>query len=609
MHSLIRHPGILLLAAAAAAMFAGCGPKDPAAIKKPPYPTLGLKPMPPIFKDTVMERTDVTNTGPLPVTSYGLVVNLRQSGDSRAPQPVREWMIKEMYRHGLGSLRVPGYRDLTPERVLADQRNAIVMVGAYLPPGARHGQRVDVVVQALPGSETASLAGGSLYQCDLRLLGANPLNPGGAVNKFVEARGPVFINPAYALETPKQGEGVAMTGARIGMVLGGGYITNDRPIHLRLRTPQWNISRAVEAVIQQRFQDRTVAAAQDEGYLHLFVPENYQGNWDHFVQVINHLYINITPATAAIKAQDLVDAARFPGAPLDDISYALEGLGKVVLPHLPPLLAHESAAVRYAAARAGAYLGDTASEDTLIRIATTTGDPFRLNAVQVLGEIPNNPEINRAMTTCLDADESLVRIGAYKILTANRDPHVLSTAVGESFVLDIVESKGKPMVYATRVGEPRIAVFGPRAALNMPMTFSAFDHKLTIANTPTQPQLLSIFYRGDELPETVKTLSRPYIAEVVARLGGGGDQKLQFGYGDVVAILQSMADGGKLAASFVLQDMPGVEDFATTPDFTADGRPAGDPNGKEAVDDPSKAAVGVNTPNRPGNASPGGRAN
>ena len=160
-------------------------------------------------------RSACSSIGPLAVSSYGLVVNLRYSGDSNtAPTAVREWMIKEMYRHGMGGHRIPGYHDMTPERALADKRNAIVIAAAFIPPGARVGQRVDALCQALPQSNTASLAGGTLYQCELRLYGADALNPGGSVNKYVEARGPLFINPAYALETPSTTDGVARSGAR-----------------------------------------------------------------------------------------------------------------------------------------------------------------------------------------------------------------------------------------------------------------------------------------------------------------------------------------------------------------------------------------------------------
>jgi hypothetical protein len=550
------------------------------------------KDLPAYLKDTVIERSDVANTAPLPVTSFGLVVNLRYSGDNRAPTPVREWMIKEMNRHGIGRPTMPDYAKLSPEAVLSDKRTAIVIAGALIPPGARKGQRVDVICQAMPQSDTASLAGGTLYQCDLRLDGANAMNPGGSVNKFVEARGPLFINPAYALETPKPTDGAGRSGARTATVMGGGYVTSDRAIQLRLRTPQWNVSRGIEQVINTRFQqvaDRPrqngqglcVAEAQDEGYINLYVPAAYRDNWEHFVGVATHLYVNMSPAAAAIQAQALCEEATKPGALLQDISFALEGVGPAAVPYILPLLTHAAPDVRFAAARAGAFLGNTPSEDALIKIAQSAGHPYRVNAILALGELPTNSEINRAMAACLDSDESLIRINAYKVLAAAKDPAVTSKQINESFWLDMVDSKGPPLVYATRTMEPRLAVFGSRTSLKQPLTFTAFDSSLSITTNVENPGLLSIFYRGDELQVPVSTRSRPNVAELAARLGGAADERLRFGYGDVVGILQSMADSGKVASAFVLQDQPGVEDaLMSIPDATGgsgNGRPVGEP--------------------------------
>jgi hypothetical protein len=137
---------------------------------------------------------------------------------------------------------------------------------------------------------------------------------------------------------------------------------------------------------------------------------------------------------------------------------------------------------------------------------------------------------------------------------------VLSRKSNDSFILDVIETTGKPMVYATRVGEPRIAVFGSRSQIKLPITFSAFDTRLTITQDAKKPQLLSVFYRGEEVQEPIAALSRPLVVELAARLGGGSDDKFRFSYGEVVAMLQTMADTGKVASSFVLQDIPGLEE-------------------------------------------------
>jgi hypothetical protein len=598
----------------------GCNTKVTPKVPPSRYQTLGLKTVPPYLKDTIFERTDVTNTNALPVNSYGLVVNLRHSGDSKAPPPVRDFIIKEMYRHGIDSPRMPGYENITPEAILADPRTAIVMVGGYIPAGARRGQRVDVFVQALPGSNTASLAGGQLWRCDLRVRGVDPLNPSGSVIKYIEADGPLFINPALALEVPGPGEGGARTAARVGTVIGGGRVAIDRPIHLRSRTPTWPVSRSIEYVVNTRFGEKC-AAAQDEGVLHLNVPLHYKGNWDHFVGVVNHLFINITPANAARKAQELVQEAQKPGALLENISYALEGLGPVAVSYLTPLLATSAPDVQYAAARAGAFLGDRASEDTLMKIAVTNGHPFRVNAILALGELPNNSVINQALARCLDAGEAQVRIEAYKILADNNDPNVFSYTVNNTYIVDEVRSNnGRPLIYASRTGRPRLAIFGNRPMCNLPMTFSAFDHQLTIASDPRHKNVLSIFYRGPELQQPVSTASGPTVVELAARLGGAGTEGgrgLRFGYGEVVAMLQSLVDSGKVSAAFVMQDLPRVgEDFE---DFTAgsgrevadagptqqgQGRPVGQPADGPPSNENANAA-----PAKPGVGAPQGRSN
>lgn len=617
MHPLMRHLGRRILCAAiagtlAGGWFMGCAQNQPDKPKRPIYNNIGLRPnLPSYLKDTILERADLSNTGPLAVSSYGLVVNLRYSGDSQAPTAVREWMSKEMYRHGFGSRNGPAeFVGLTPERVMSDKRAAIVVVAAYIPPGARKGQRIDAVCQALPQSDTASLAGGTLYQAELRLMGANALDPGGAINKKVEARGPLFINPAYALETPQPTQGVARSGARTATIMNGGIVTADRPVQLKLRTPQWNISRAIELVVNQRFQNiadrpRTdgkgmcVAEAEDEGYLNLYVPMVYNGNWEHFASVVTHLYINLNPALGAVKAQELATAAKQPGALLEDISFAMEGLGPVAIPYITPLLNYPAADVQYAMARAGAFLGNTSCEDALIRIARTNGHPFRLNAILALGELPNNPEINRSLAMCLDSNETLVRVNAYKILAANGDLHVISQKVNDNFVLDLIDSKGPPLVYATRTGEPRLAIFGNKTSLYQPITFTAFDTQLTISTNRTNPNLLSIFYRGSDYQEPVTTLARPMLVDLAARLGGAGDEKLHFGYGDIIGILQTLADSGKISAPFVLQDQPGVENaLVATPDATG-GREVGEPATRPTVGINAKPAVNGASAGRP----------
>ncbi|MGH7213246.1 MAG: flagellar basal body P-ring protein FlgI [Tepidisphaeraceae bacterium] len=567
--------------------------------EKPPekrverYADLGPKQVPSYLNDTIYQRTDLQNTEGYLVTGYGLVVRLLGTGDSTAPLLVKDYIIKEMVKHGFGSKLMPGMENFTPEDVLRSGTSAIVQVTGYLPPGARAGQNFDVVAMALPQSNTSSLAHGTLYQTDLQMPGANP-----GVNVLARSQGPLFVNPALAVGATSTSSSAVLgntskASLRTGVVMDGGVITNDRPLVLRLRTPQRSMARAIEMRIDQHFQDGTVAAAQDEGQVFLYVPERFRGDWEHFTGIVTHLYMNASTEFAVRKATELAAAAPQPGAPLMDISYAWEGLGFHALPTIRPLMTHATPEVAFAAARAAAFLGDGSAQEALLRMAATQDHPFQVTAVQTLGALPNSPIINGMLRKLLDSEQTVVRVEAYKVLARHRSPAVFSRVIGpgngdERFVLDIVSSQGSPVVYASRMGIPRIAIIGERAAVTLPITWTAMDGGLMLASEDTG-RFVTLFYRGAGVAKPIKLLSRPDLPEIIARLGGVGpkeDPKFDFTYGDVVGIVQALADGKKVAsldqrgssqlASFVLQEPASPEQDIFNPPAPIQGRPQTD---------------------------------
>lgn len=580
---------VFRLALAGAVALAGCGPEKPV-MPVSRYPQLPRKKVPVYLKDTILERTDLAGTDSFVVSGFGLVVNLRDTGDTTAPTAVRDFIVKEMTKRGMG-MRASGLENMSPEQMLNDRRVAIVRVDAAIPPGARKGQFCDARVSALSESNTTSLAHGDLYETELRVNGANSTLPGGGnVTVHAVCRGPVFINPGYAAASTDSSAG-ARASRRFGLVMDGALITETRPLVLRLREPQRSTARAIEARVRQYFQDKEVAAAKDEGIVEIFVPAKFNGDWEHFVGIVRHLYLNSSTDFAAVKARQLAEAAVQKDAPLEDISYCWEALGPASVPFIQPLMTGHPPDVTYAAARAAVFLGDSSAVTVLAGIARTEGSPFQLNALQTLGAIPPSPIINQILRSLLDSDTTRVRIEAFQILARNKDPMIYTKVIREKFVLDIVPSKGSPVIYATRRGVPRIAIIGDRAALNLPVMFTALNNSLSISSAPDSRDL-TIFYRGEELKKPAKVLSSPDLAEVVARLGGEGAPgqavSLNFTYGDIVAMLQSMVDGRKLSGmgrngkrepvAFVLQEAPRIDDAINTAPVIPEGaRPQGDP--------------------------------
>lgn len=545
-----------------------------------PYTTLPLKKVPPFMGGTLFERVDVINPQATPVSAYGLVAHLRNTGDcNNVPSRVREWMNKQLIKRGFGQLH-EGLGEFNPEAMLNDPSFAIVRVDGFIPPGTRKNQTFDVMVSAPADSTTSSLAHGQLYDSNLGANGANPADPN-VINVFAIARGPIFVNPAYSTRNTTKSEGAANS-LRYGVVMDGGHALSDWPIVLRLRQPQMAMARAIDNRINQRFQgiaDKKrqndkgycVAEARDEGTICIWVPASYQGDWEHLIGIITHLYTDGSPENTVLKARMLADEAVKPDAKLLDISYAWEGLGEKALPFIQPLMISSKQDVAFAAARAAAFLGDASAVDVLIRMAGTSGHEFQLNATEVLGTLPKTQQITHALRQLVDTQAALVRLEAYRILARQNDPAVFSTVIDEKFVLDIVKSSGPPLIYASRQGIPRIAIIGNRTDVQTPITFTAMNQQLSITSS-AENKPLTIFYRGQEVRDPLTVLSHSDVAELVARLGGephNVKDRLNFSYGDILGILQSMADqhdfyatsldGKQSAAAFVLQEVTGTQ--------------------------------------------------
>jgi hypothetical protein len=598
-----RVPAVLLCCAwVIVATGAGCSRKVE---KKAPisrYPTLPDKPVAPYLQDTIFHRTEVMNTDRYLVSGYGLVANLDYTGGSEAPTPVRDYMIKQMQQHRIGSPSQPGFENIPPSRILADKRFALVRVDGYLPPGIRAGEYFDVEVSALPESSTTSLARGDLYRTDLRSSGADTRNLGGPINVWARAQGPMFLNPVYSLE--KGGDATAKRSLRRGIVMDGAVAQSSRPIALVLRQPQRSMARRIEMRVDEYFQNSDVAAAQDEGVVYLYVPAKFQGDWQHFLGLVTHLYLRDSEGFNATKAKLLAAEAVKPDAPLADISYCWEGLGNFGLPYYRDLMGHPDSAVAYYAARAAAFVGDPIAPEALARIAKTKNDQFQVAAVRTLGALPNySPSISHILRPLLDSDQNLVRVETYRVLAEHKDPVIFTKVIAptgqpsnEKFVLDIVKSNGPAIIHATRSGIPRIAIIGDRAQLNLPLVFAAMDGRLTISSDAKDPKYITIYYRptGGTSPDArvappSKVLSTPDLAELVARLGGEGGGGLNFNYGDVVSILSALTDDKKLVAyaggqrvpaQFVLQEMQTVENQILDAPAIPDARPQADEPGK-----------------------------
>lgn len=573
---------------ALACLLTGCAPVEP---PPPPVavPIIPPKDVPDYLRGSVWEHVDVGGLDPMRVSGFGLVVNLDGTGDTRAPNPVRDYMVKLMQKHGFGNINVPGMGALGPERVLndKDKRTAIVRVDGFIPPGARKDQLFDVQVSALENSNTSSLHRGVLYTTDLSPRGADPRNPGAAgINTYARVSGPIFVNPTFAIDATEANAAQRM-GLRTGIVMGRGINLDDRPLVLKLRQPDRRIARLIERRVQEHFQDGRAASMQSEGDVWVTMPPSFNGDYERFAGVVSHLFLNSTTDFAVLKARKLVEVAleEKANAPLLNMTYAWEAMGPAAIAEIQKLYSHDTPDVVYAAARAGTFLGDSAAEETLARIARQADNPFQLASIKVLGQVKRNARIGTLLRDIIASDQLLARIEAYRAMVASSDPIIYSLPIREKFILDIVPTSGSPIIYASRVGTPRLALIGDPLRIANPTLFLCMQNRFSIVTKP-ESEAMHVFFRGSDFQPAADVQLAPELPVLIARLGGEGERlangnRFDFGYTDIVGIVQRLADRGLLVPAnapagkelakvvFQMQELPGLDDpIMTAPPIT-----------------------------------------
>ena len=169
---------------------------------------------------------------------YGIVAGLGRSGSdtSGVPPQVISYLKEYLQKKGLGWAS-QGTRNVTPDMVLKDPDTAVVVVAGRVPAMAPVGTRYDLVVQALPQTQTTNLNGGFLMDIDMYLAPGGVLAPTGATQKLAEAGGQVFVNPFLDMNKPSD-----IPRFREGRILNGGVVTKS-PRPARAAPPRFRPQR------------------------------------------------------------------------------------------------------------------------------------------------------------------------------------------------------------------------------------------------------------------------------------------------------------------------------------------------------------------------------
>jgi flagellar P-ring protein precursor FlgI len=195
------------------------------------------------------------------LVGYGLVVGLDGSGDGKKATFTIQSLASMLEKMGV----TVDQKDIKVKNVAA------VMVTAKLPPFAKRGNRIDVLVSSI--GDANNLQGGTLMLTPLK----------GVDGKiYALAQGPVNTGGFGAGGTAST---VVKNFPTVGRVLSGAIIEREVPndfsnsdsLQFSLHNPDVNTVVRVVDVINAQFAE-PVAHAQDAGTIEIAIPERYMGN-------------------------------------------------------------------------------------------------------------------------------------------------------------------------------------------------------------------------------------------------------------------------------------------------------------------------------------------
>lgn len=607
--SLISFP---LLAAILLATVIGCASDPPQRVlTPPPLPTYTGEQY---LYGTVGSLANLKSFEPLLVSGYGLVVLPPGTGTGSADVPayLRQWMINEMRRKGLGSFQF-GTEDLSPRKVLESKDTAIVRVEGLIPPGAPRGTNFPVLVTALERTQTQSLEHGTLWTSDLSIGGADTSMQ--FRRALAEAKGAVFINPFDEQSTEKE----KYEFQRMGVVLAGGAVTQDRPIDLALNQPSWVFSRMIADRINERFPHEkateffNTAVAKSDMLVRINVPARFAGDPTKLLRLVSRLYLRRTGDFEADKARQLGEVLVARPDQSQPVSEAWQSLGKVALPVIREYYQHENPNVRLAALDAGAWLEDELAAVELSQLALHPEAPIRRKASELLMRLPKSTRATLALRSLLDDVDRSVRIAAYEALAEQGDSSVHRIPMGDrnqfKFFIDVVQAKD-PLIYVSQRDVPRLVIFGPNTGFKEYVSVSLWDGRFRIEGGAANQQA-SVFYQSLINPKGASHKIAPTVANLAVLMGHKYTAERPFegfdlSYGSIVNVIYNLQKKGDVVAGLEIANNPLASAIESLRDRNpTETRPEG--AGEETPDDAAAQAPPGEGDLQPVTAKPGAR--
>jgi len=384
------------------------------------------------------------------VEGIGVAVNLKGTGSNPKPGGQRDHLAREIKAKS---------NDIDIEKMLASTNTEMVLMKGLLPPGIRAGEKFDIEIGTLPGTEATSLEGGMVMQTNMR-----PMEQLGKAVKqgHIEAlgKGSILIDGLFESRNDKPNQ-------MHGYILGGGTALKDRELGLNIRGEQFDIKTTtmIARAINARFThaDNTgrhgVAEPKTDRYIVLVIPDSHRHNIGRYLQVIINIAHSESASQRLMRMEQLTEDIFVPHKSAVT-ALRLEALGNDGIPILNRALKSENLEVKFQAAQALAYMGEINGIEHL-RFVAETEPAFRWHALTALASLKQS-EAGTALAELLHVPSAETRYGAFDALRTRSasDPLVAGQWIGDFFLHRVPSPTKEPMLHFSRRQRPEIVVFG-----------------------------------------------------------------------------------------------------------------------------------------------------
>jgi hypothetical protein len=483
---------------------------------------------------TIRDVASFANTDPIQVSGVGLVVGLEGTGGDPPPGGYRDMLVNELRKRGVENVK----------EVLASPNNAMVLVTARIPAGARKGDPLDVDVLIPPGSKATSLRGGYLKDCPLynfettKNLSPNSTGPNRPLqgHPVGRAEGPILVAQSKDNNEAAQ---------RQGQIWGGGRCKIDRPFYLMLNDGHQyaRMAKTVADRINECFHGPNrggladLAVPQSKAVVMLQAPQQYRRNLPRFLRVVGvtplgetldglHIERLTRPANAKPVAVGLdspywklLEEQLLEPAHTIMAALRLEAQGNDAIGVLKTGLQSDHALVRFASAEALAYLGDRSGGEILAQMVERQPAlrAYALTAMASLDEAVCRIKLREM----LSARSAETRYGAFWALRAldEHEDAVQGELLNDSFWLHRGVGDGPALVHVSITRRPEIVQFGEEPTLLPPFSYLCGEFTVTAGRQDVHCTLRRLSPQHTSRPEQC-SLRLSDVLHTLANMGG-----------------------------------------------------------------------------------------